>query len=74
MAFDKQQAENNLRNILERIKSATHSIQENILGYRGHDTINTEDDEYKTMKDIRYYLLRNYKEIDSILTVLDRYK
>lgn len=74
MPFDKQQAEAKLRDILGRIRDVSSSIQNNIIKYREKDTLVDEDDEYKTMRDIRYYLLDDYHKIDRILTELDRYK
>ena len=72
--FDKQQAEEKLRDMLERIREVNRYIQEDILDYRRNDIIENEADLRKTMLDIRYYLLGNYKEIDQILTDLDAYK
>ena len=74
MAFDRRQAERNLVNILNRIRSLNISIQKDILDYRRQDTLVSEDDEYKTFSDIRFYALKAYRELDSILTQLDRYK
>lgn len=74
MAFDAQRARKNLEDILGRIRQATSSIRENILEYRSKDALESEEDERKTMQDIRFYLLKNYKDIDRILTELDRYK
>jgi hypothetical protein len=74
MAFDKQRAERKLGDILQRIGRVTASMQEDIVKYRGKDTLQDEDDEYKTMRDIRFYLLKNYREVDGILTQLDFYK
>ncbi len=74
MAFDAQRAGKNLQDILGRIRQVNSSIRENILEYRSRDTLESEQDEGKTMQDIRFYLLKSYKDIDRILTELDRYK
>lgn len=74
MAFDAQRAGKNLQDILGRIRQVNSSIRENILEYRSKDLLESEEDESKTMQDIRFYLLKSYKDIDRILTELDRYK
>ena len=74
MTFDKQQVEKNLESISYKIKEVTLSIEKDILKYRSTDTIKDERDERETMRDVRYYLLRNYDEINRILRELDRYK
>lgn len=74
MAFNRGQAEANLREILRRIREIDFSIDNNILDYRKYDTLLDEEDEKRTMLDIREYLLRAYRRMDNILDILDRYK
>ena len=74
MAFDRNQAEANLQEILRRIRDIDFSIDSDIVKYRQSDTLVDEEDEYRTMRDIREYLLRSYRRMDEILTILDRYK
>lgn len=74
MAFDRQMAERNLREILRRIREIDFTIDKDILDYRQYDTLVDEADERRTMLDIREYLLRAYNRIDEMLTILDRYK
>ncbi|MBP6859273.1 MAG: hypothetical protein KBC69_01450 [Candidatus Magasanikbacteria bacterium] len=74
MPFDMQRAGKKLQDVLGRIRQVNSSIRENILEYRSKDVLESEEDERKTMQDIRFYLLKSYKDIDSILTELDRYK
>jgi hypothetical protein len=74
MAYNQDRAEENLRNILARIRSVNLGMEKDILDYRKNDTLTDESDELRTMRDIRFYLLRYYKEIDEILTDLDTYK
>lgn len=74
MPFDMQRAGKKLQDVLGRIRQVNSSIRENILEYRSRDTLESEQDEGKTMQDIRFYLLKSYKDIDRILTELDRYK
>lgn len=74
MAFDRGQAERNLENILGRIREVSRTIERDILDYRSRDTLVSEEDESRTLRDIRAYALRAYRELDSILTELDRYK
>lgn len=74
MAFDRRQAEANLRAILDRIRQIDFTIDNDILRYRAQDTIVDEEDERRTMLDIREYLLRTYRRIDEVLTILDKYK
>ncbi len=74
MAFDRQMAERNLKEILRRIREIDFTIDNEILDYRQYDTLVDEDDERQTMLDIRDYLLEAYNRMDKILTVLDRYK
>ena len=74
MAFDRRQAESNLREILDRIRQIDFSIDKDILQYRQQDTLVDEEDERRTMLDIREYLLRAYRRMDDVLTILDKYK
>jgi hypothetical protein len=74
MPFDRQKSQATLENILDRIRAVNYSIQNEILIYRDRDTLVDEDDEYKTMRDIRLHLLEDYRKLDRILTELDRYK
>ncbi len=74
MAYDRRQAEANLREILNRIRRIDFSIDNDILRYRAQDTIVDEGDERRTMLDIRAYLLRAHRGMDEILTILDKYK
>jgi hypothetical protein len=74
MPFNRRQAEANLQEILRRIREIDFSIDRDIIDYRKNDTLVDEADEYRTMRDIREYLLRTYRRIDDLLTILDRYK
>lgn len=74
MAFNKEQARENLRSVLFRIESIEKTLENDILEYRSRDTIEDEDDEYKTMRDIRFYALKAYRGLDELLNFLDRYK
>lgn len=74
MPFDRQKSQATLENILDRIRAVNYSIQNEILIYRDRDTLVDEDDEYKTMRDIRLHLLEDYRKLDRVLTELDRYK
>ena len=74
MAFDRRQAEANLQEILRRIRDIEFNIDKDIVRYRAQDTLVDEQDERRTMLDIREYLLRAYRRIDEVLTILDRYK
>lgn len=74
MPFDKQQAEEKLRDVMWKIKEVSSSIQNDILRYREKDTLVDEEDEYKTMRDIRLYVLKNYERMDRILDDLRKYR
>lgn len=74
MAFDRGQAERNLKNILARIDDVEDVLERDILEYRKRDTIVDEEDEYQTMRDIRVYTLKAYRALDQILYDLDRYE
>jgi uncharacterized coiled-coil DUF342 family protein len=74
MAFDRERAERNLKEILRRIREIDFTIDNEILDYRQYDTLVDEVDERKTMLDIRNYLLKAYNRMDEIITILDRYK
>jgi uncharacterized protein with HEPN domain len=74
MAFNRKQAEANLQEILRRIREIDFSIDRDIIDYRKNDTLQDEEDEYRTMRDIRNYLLKAYRRIDELLTILNRYK
>ena len=74
MSFDKQQAQEKLESILDRVSMVNRSIQEEILDYRRSDSLQDEEDERKTMLDIRSHLLEDYRKLDRVLTELDRYK
>ncbi len=74
MSFDKQQAQEKLESILDRVRMVNRSIQEEILDYRRSDSLQDEEDERKTMLDIRSHLLEDYRKLDRVLTELDRYK
>lgn len=74
MAFDRSRAEGNLRQVLESINQVENTLERDILNYRSRDTIVDEQDEYKTMRDIRFYTLKAYRGLDEILRFLDRYK
>ncbi len=74
MPFDKQKSQARLENILDRIRAVNYSIQNEILIYRDRDMLVDEEDEYKTMRDIRLHLLEDYRKLDRVLTELDRYK
>ena len=74
MDFDKNEAQKNLSYILDSIGRVERSLEDDILRYRSHDTIDSQDDEFRTMRDIRFYTLRAYEDLDKILNFLDKYK
>ena len=74
MAFDRARAEDNLQNILNRVRGIHNIIQRDIIDYRRQDTLVSEEDESKTLRDIRFYLLRAHRETDELLRQLDKYR
>lgn len=74
MPFEKQQAEEKLRDVMWKVKEVSSSIQNDILRYRENDTLFDEEDEYKTMRDIRLCVFKNYERMDRILDDLRKYR
>jgi hypothetical protein len=73
MAFNSDAAEENLQNIIAKVRDINTSIQRDVVDYRRNDRLVDERDEYNTLRDIRFYLLRSYRELDEVLSRLDRY-
>ena len=74
MAFERQQAEENLRSVLQRVRQVNRTLEDDIVIYRQKDTLVDEDDEFKTFRDIRFYALKAYRGLDDLLRFLDRYQ